>query len=114
MLATREQPGTAQLAFALGVAVIPLFAPRAYTHDRVVLLLPAIILVADEIRRENGRPWIPVLAVLLVHVHTYGTRAAIHLLDRSWAVLVQPGVWGTFLLVGLATARLSAEARASE
>jgi alpha-1,2-mannosyltransferase len=56
--------------------------------------------------REGGYPWIPVLAVLLLHFHAYGTRAAIHLLDRSWAVLVQPGVYGTVLLVGLAAGRL--------
>lgn len=106
VVATRNEPDAAHLAFALGIAVIPLFAPRAYTHDLVVLLLPAVILLAREIKYENGNPWIPVLAVLLLHFHTYGTRAAIHLLDRSWAVLVQPGVYGTFLLVGLATVRL--------
>lgn len=108
VIVTRNERDAAYLTFALGVAVVPLFAPRAYTHDLVVLLLPAILLLFVEIKRENGAPWIPVLAVLLVHFHTYGTRAAIHLLDRSWAVLLQPGVWGTFLLVGLAAVRLYA------
>ncbi|MFC7059719.1 glycosyltransferase family 87 protein [Halovenus salina] len=102
----RHNPGASVLTFALGVAVIPLFAPRAYTHDLVVLLLPAILLLSGELDRADGLPWIPVLAVLLVHFQTYGTRAAIHLSDSSQAVMLQPGVYGTFLLVGLAAGRL--------
>ncbi len=111
VVATRHEPDASHLTFALGVAIIPLFAPRAYTHDLVVLLLPAILLLAHEIKRENGYPWIPVLATLLIHFHAYGTRAAIHLFDRPTAGMIQPGVYGTFLLVGLATARLLASAR---
>lgn len=109
LVATRRRnPETAHLTFALGVSVVPLLAPRAYTHDLVVLLLPAVILLSVELRRADGYPWIPVLAVLFLHGHTFGTRAAIHVLDRSWGVLVQPGVYGTFLLVGLAATRLLA------
>ena len=106
VLATRGDSVAAHPTFALGVAVIPLFAPRAYTHDLVVLLLPALILLALELEREDGYPWIPVLAVFLLHVHTYGTRAFIHLFDASTAVVLQPGVCGTFLLAGLATVRV--------
>lgn len=98
-------PASGHLTFALGVAVIPLLAPRAYTHDLVVLLLPALILLAVELEHD-GYPWLPVLALLLVQFHTYGTRAGIHLLGRTWAVILQPGVYGTLILVGLATARL--------
>lgn len=105
-LRRRHDPRGSTLTFALGVAVIPLFAPRAYTHDLVVLLLPAILLLSVELDREDGLPWIPVLSVFLVHFQTYGTRAAIHLLDSSQAVMLQPGVYGTFLLVGLAAGRL--------
>ena len=106
VVVTRDHPNAAYPTFALGVAVIPLFAPRAYTHDLVVLLLPAVILLSVELRRDGGLPEIPVLAVLLLHVHTYGTRAAILLFNGSTAVLLQPGVYGTFLLVGLAAGRL--------
>lgn len=83
------------------------FAPGAYTHDLVVLLLPAVILLSVELKRRDGYPELPVLAILLVHVHTYGTRAAIHLLDRSAAVLVQPGVYGTVIVASLAAVRLA-------
>ncbi|WP_436935396.1 glycosyltransferase family 87 protein [Halovenus marina] len=103
----RHHPKAAWPTFALGVAVIPLFAPRAYTHDLVVLIVPAIILLAAEFDREDGLPWIPVLAVLLVHFHSIGTKTAIYLFGRSEAVLLQPGVYGTALLVGLAAVRLA-------
>jgi hypothetical protein len=103
----RHHPKAAWPTFALGVAVVPLFAPRAYTHDLVVLLVPAIILLAVEFDHENGLPWIPVLALLLVHFHSVGTKTAIHLFGRSEAVLLQPGVYGTALLVGLAAVRLA-------
>ena len=106
VIATRTIPEAAHLTFALGVSVVPLFAPRAYTHDLVILLLPALVLLAGELRREDGLPWIPVLAVLLLHTHTYGTRAMIHLFGGSTAAIVQPGVWGTYLLVALAAGRL--------
>lgn len=109
-LAARDDPAAARPTFALGVAVVPLLAPRAYTHDLVVLLLPAIVLLAVELEREGGLPWIPVLAVLLVHFHSPGTKLAIHLLDSTDAVLLQPGVYGTALLVGLAAVRVSEHA----
>ncbi len=105
VLLTRTNPAASRPAFALGVTLIPLFAPRAYTHDLVVLLLPALVLFVSELEREDGYPLIPVIAVLLLHTHTYGTRVSLHLLDPSWAVLLQPGVYGTLLLVGLAAVR---------
>ena len=106
--------------FALGVAVVPLLAPRAYTQDLVVLLLPAVILLAVELDRPSGRPEIPVLALLLLHFHAYGREAATGLID--WELtpelvvahfgLLQPGLWGTLLLVGLAAKRVADGARA--
>jgi hypothetical protein len=114
-LLSRNEPPAARPTFALGVAVVPLLAPRAYTHDLVVLLLPAAILLSLELDRDDGRPWLPVLAVFLLHLHSVGTSVAIHLFDRSVAVLVQPGVYGTFLLVALAAYRIAehVEARAN-
>lgn len=104
-LLARTNPTASRATFVLGVAVIPLFAPRAYTHDLVVLVLPAVVLFVSELEREDGYPLIPLIAVLLLHTHVYGTRVALHLLDPSWAVVLQPGVYGTLLLVGLAAGR---------
>jgi len=116
-LAARNAPADRE-TFALGVAVVPLFAPVAYTQDLVVLLLPALILLATELERDGGWPVVPVLAVLLIHVHAYGLHFLTH--PPGWLPLgefvrasagwLQPGVWGTLLLVGLAAARVAEHA----
>ena len=118
---TRGAPVSRE-TFALGVAAIPLLAPRAYTQDLVVLLLPAVILLAVELDRPSGRPDIPVLAVLLLHFHAYGREAILALPD--WLPLaelavthlgwLQPGLWGTLLLVGLAAKRVADGARPAD
>ena len=115
---TRDAPVSRE-TFALGVAAIPLLAPRAYTQDLVVLLLPAVILLAVELDRPSGRPGIPVLAVLLLHYHAYGREAILAL--PGWLPLselavthlgwLQPGLWGALLLVGLAAKRVVDGAR---
>jgi len=110
-LAARNSQAAAQPTFALGVAVVPLLAPRAYTHDLVVLVLPALILLAIELDREDGQAWLPVFALLLVHFQTPGTKLSNEVLGASSAVLVQPGVYGTFILVGLAAVRVAEHAR---
>jgi len=110
-LAARHSPAAAQPTFALGVAVVPLLAPRAYTHDLVVLLLPALVLLAVELDREDGLAWLPVFAVLLLHFHTPGTKLVNEVLGASDAVLIQPGVYGTAILVGLAAVRVAEHAR---
>jgi hypothetical protein len=120
VLAARDAPVDRE-TFALGVAVVPLFPPEAYTQDLVVLLLPAVILLGVEINRDNGRPWLPVLAVLLLHVHAYGTRLLVA--PPAWLPLsevvqglaaggwLQPGGWATLLLIGLSAARVAEGAR---
>jgi hypothetical protein len=116
-VAAREGPAD-RATFALGVASIPLFAPEAYTHDLPVLLLPAVVLLAVELDRD-GYPALPVLAVLLTHLHAYGLRFLTHppewlpLADlwRSAAGWLQPGLWATLILVGLAAARVATHAR---
>ena len=119
-LATRNETSRAarHMTFALGVAVVPLFAPKADSHDLVVLVVPAVILLAHELDRPDGYAWIPVLSVLLVHVHRYG----LELLTRpegdffgatllyDLGAFLQPGMWGTFLLVGLAAHRVAEHA----
>lgn len=119
-LAARDAEGATprQATFALGVAVIPLLAPQAASQDLVVLLLPAMILTAIELRRESGYPSVPVLAILLVHLHRYGLGLLTNhhqLLPlgeflRGQVAWLQPAVWGTFLLVGLAAVRVSEHA----
>lgn len=107
---------TRRATFALGVAVIPLFAPKAYTQDLVVLLVPAAILLGIELARDGGLPGLPVLAVGLLHVHSVGLAALVDPptwlgfegLEPSLAGWVQPGLWGTVLLVGLAARHVAA------
>ena len=112
-----EGPTVRRATFALGVAAVPLLAPRADTHDLVVALVPAVVLLAVELARPLGRPSIPVLAVLLFHLHRYGLGLALD--PPAWlppaaaaalserAAWLQPGVWATFLLVGLAAYRVA-------
>ncbi|PSP45388.1 hypothetical protein BRC69_06310, partial [Halobacteriales archaeon QH_6_66_25] len=64
-----------------------------------------------ELDREDGLAWLPVFALLLVHFHTPGTKLVNGVIGAPDAVLVQPGVYGTFLLVGLAAARVADHAR---
>jgi hypothetical protein len=112
-----EGPTVRRATFALGIAAVPLLAPRADTHDLVVALVPAVVLLAVELARPLGRPSIPVLAVLLFHLHRYGLGLALD--PPAWlpptaaaalserAAWLQPGVWATFLLVGLAAYRVA-------
>lgn len=119
-LAARDDRSTAarRATFALGVAAVPLVAPQAASHDLVVLVVPAIVLLAGELDRPDGRAWIPVLSVLLVHLHRYAlafltnpdaTYPGATVLYDFGAVL-QPAMWGTFLLVGLAAYRVGEHA----
>lgn len=101
--------------FALGVAAVPVLAPQAALNDLVVVVLPAVVLVAHELEHPRGVPWLPILSVLLVHVQP----TVLHLLLRepglgglSGAVAwLQPAAWGTLLLLGLAARRVAEHAR---
>lgn len=101
--------------FALGIAIIPLAAPRAYTFDLVVLLPAVVVLLALELDRTDGRPEIPVLGLLFLHVHAYGlftfgqiseTLLASNAL-RPLLPVLQPGLWGAVFIVGLAVVRVA-------
>lgn len=105
-----RKDGVDRAAFALGVAVYPLVAPVTYTQDFVALLVAAAVLVAVEFERD-GRPWLPVVAVGLLHLHAYGWRLVVFDLSggppfvglRGILVpLLQPGLWGNVVLFGLA------------
>lgn len=102
--------------FALGVAAIPLLAPRAYTQDLVVFLPAAIALLAVEFRRD-GYPWLVPLGLLFAHAHAYGLRAFVWVYDSVPAAgaiepllsVLQPGLWASLLLAGLAAVRVAEE-----
>jgi hypothetical protein len=120
-LATRgvERADVRRSTFALGVACVPLFAPRADLHDLVVLLLPAVILLAGELDRPGGVPSLPVLSVLFLHVHRYVLELAVAPpawlplagAVRAHAAWLQPAAWATVLLAGLAAYRIVGDAR---
>ncbi|MEF8780300.1 MAG: glycosyltransferase family 87 protein [Haloferacaceae archaeon] len=101
--------------FALGVAIVPLAAPRAYTFDLVVLLPAVVVLLALELDRD-GHPWIPVVGLLCLHLHAYGLRAFVAVSElapealRPLLPLLQPGLWGSTLIAGLAFHRVAAHA----
>lgn len=95
--------------FALGVAAVPLLAPQTYTYYLVALVPAALALLPRELSGD-GKPWLPVLAVLLAHLHAYGLKLLVATLAEPWLLaLLQPGLWGNLLLVGLAGWRVVAE-----
>jgi hypothetical protein len=104
-----RQGGDDPATFALGVAAVPLLAPQTYTYYLVALVPAALALLPRELR-ESGMPWVPVLALLLAHLHAYGLKLLVDTLAELWLLaLLQPGLWGNLLLVGLAGWRVSAE-----
>lgn len=120
LAARHDHSATARRAtFALGVAAIPLAAPKLASNDLVVVLLPALILLGLELERPGGQPALPVLGVLLVHLHSIGL---VVLLDPpGWlamgglltdlAPVLQPGLYGAGLLFVLAAYRVGECAR---
>lgn len=109
--------GVDDLVFALGVAAMPLVTPRVYTLDLVVLLPVVVVLLATELDRADGRPLVPVVGLWLVAVHAYGLYAVVESLPTrlpdgvgqtlvEHAAWLQPGVWGTLLIAGLAGRRV--------
>lgn len=103
--------------FALGVAAVPLLAPRAYTQDLALFLPVVVVLLAGELRRGSaGRPLIPVIGVWLAAIHSYTLYGIVNVLPPrlpygeiliTLSPVLQPGAWGTVLLVGLAAWRVS-------
>jgi len=97
--------------FALGLATYPLVGPEVYTQDLVALLPAAALLVAVELERD-GVPWLPVVAVLLVHAHAHLLRVLLEsapetvALGVETAAVFQPGLWGVAALFALAFGRV--------
>lgn len=111
--------------FALGVAAVPLLSPRTYTYYLVALLPAIVVLLAVELERCRGRdlegsrgglPTVPIVATALLQVHAYGLKFLVDHLP-AWlparsalialAPVLQPGLWGNLLLVGLAATRVA-------
>jgi len=102
-------------AFALGVAGVPLLAPKTYTYYLLALVPAAAVLVAVELERADGRPALPVAGVFLAAVHAYGLKLVVDVLPgvvpgfaalEPVYYLFQPGLWGNLLVFGLALARV--------
>ncbi|MFB6177032.1 MAG: glycosyltransferase family 87 protein [Halobaculum sp.] len=107
-------PGVERESFALGAAAVPLLAPQTYVYYFVAAIPAVVALVAAELDRA-GRPTLPLIGVVLLGVHSYGLKVIVENLPSwippspEWAVLltaVQPGLWGNWLLVGLAGVRV--------
>jgi alpha-1,2-mannosyltransferase len=110
--------------FALGVAALPLLAPRVYNYYLTALLPAVLVMLAVELERD-GRPLLPVISLFLLHIHSYGLKLVVEYvpdllpypseivpgIDITVAALVtslfQPGVWGVLLLAGLAGIRVA-------
>lgn len=108
----RARPDAVREITALGFAAVPLLAPLTYTYYFVAALPAVVLLVAAELDREDGYPAVPVVGLLFMHAHSYGLWAAAELVP-SWPewvphLLLQPGLWGNLLVVGLAAARVAA------
>ncbi|WP_049901898.1 glycosyltransferase family 87 protein [Halococcus agarilyticus] len=105
--------------FALGVTALPLLAPQRYTYTFAALLPAVVALLAIELRRDDGRPVVPVIALLSLHVHALGLKLLVGPFRAQFGFvealqpaygLLQPGLWGNLLLVGLATVRVAEHA----
>jgi alpha-1,2-mannosyltransferase len=102
--------------FALGLAAVPLLAPKAYTYYFTALLPAVVVLLAVEFDHPDGRPSLPLVGLLLLQFHSYGLKFLVDTVPRgvvslnllkTAAFLFQPGLWGNLLLVGLAAARVA-------
>jgi hypothetical protein len=116
--------GTARETFAMGVAAMPLLAPRAYTYYLTALVPAVVVMIAVELDAD-GRPTLPLVALLLLHSHSYGLRLAGEVIPPlvsgsetelpvlgatvvdAVVSLFQPGVWGAFVLGALAAVRVA-------
>ncbi|WP_276260181.1 glycosyltransferase family 87 protein [Haloglomus litoreum] len=102
--------------FALGVASIPLLAPLVYTYYFTAVLPAVVVLLAVEFDHPSGRPTIPLVGLLLLQFHSYGLKFLVDNVPdaipaftalRPAYFLLQPGLWGSLVLVGLAAARVA-------
>ena len=100
--------GAVREVTALGFAAVPLLAPLTYAYYFAAAVPAVVLLVAAELDRPAGRPALPVVGLLLLQAHSYGLRWA-GMVAPEWVpgVLLQPGLYGNLLLVGLAGVRVA-------
>lgn len=98
--------------FALGLVAIPLIAPRVDTQALVLYLPAVVVLLAAELRRQDGYPVVPLVGLWLAAVHSYGLYVVVEVLPPRLPApldvllihmggLLQPGLWAAVLLVGV-------------
>jgi hypothetical protein len=104
--------GAVREATALGFAAVPLLAPLTYTYYFAAAVPAVVLLVAAELDRPGGYPGLPVAGLLCLQFHAYGLRWA-GMIAPEWVpgVLLQPGLYGNLVLVGLAGARVATARR---
>jgi len=109
VVGVRRADGAVREVTALGFAAVPLLAPLTYAYYFVAAVPAVVLLVAAELDRPDGRPTLPLVGLLLVQFHSYGLRWT-GMVTPEWvpAVLLQPGLYGNLLIVGLAGARVAA------
>jgi len=102
--------------FALGVASITLLAPLVYTYYFTAVLPAVVVLLAIEFDHPRGRPALPLVGLLCLQFHSYGLKFIVDTIPhhvpafealRPAYFLLQPGLWGNALLVGLAAVRVA-------
>lgn len=114
-LAAVLSQGADRALFALGVGTFLLITPLPYVYYFVAALPAVLALLAVELDRD-GVPTVPVVVLLLLHVHSYVLRLLAGALPTLLGglpdpvyPLLQPGLWGVLLLFGLAGYRVCQE-----
>lgn len=109
------QKGANREVFALGVAAVPLFSPLTYAYYFVALLPAVAALVAVELDRD-GHPTALLVGLFLASVHSYGLKFVVDVLPGLLGIgpalrpvypLLQPGLWGNAIIVGIAAVRVA-------
>ncbi|PSP51347.1 hypothetical protein BRC60_03130 [Halobacteriales archaeon QH_1_68_42] len=102
-LAVFSGPRARRSVFALGVAAFPLLTPTTYAYYMAALIPAFVLLLVEELETEDGYPGIPVAALLLVGLHSYGLKFIVDVLPvvlplfevfRPLFPVLQPGLWG--------------------
>jgi len=101
--------------FALGIAAIPLFSPLTYAYYLAALLPAVVVLLAVELDRD-GRPTLLLAGLFLASIHSYGLKFVVDVLPELLGIgpalrpvypLLQPGLWGNAIVVGIAAVRVA-------
>ena len=122
-LAVFSGPRARRSVFALGVAAFPLLTPTTYAYYMAALIPAFVLLLVEELETGDGYPAVPVAALLLVGLHSYGLKFIVDVLPvvlplfevfRPLFPVLQPGLWGNAAFVGLAAVRVAQHVDALE